>query len=406
MNAEKTHWVVQMPTAWPDPPAEMTVTTHTEINECPRRWALSAADYPSLWAGRGYPPKLQVAALAGSVVHLALEIITKQLTRSGVPTLSDPTAPQVLRNLGGYTRVVESCLDRILKRYVENPRAIGLMEYATRTLRGQVPMLRARVQAMLARLHLSTPTKPTPEVPMEATSTAARNPLKSGTYLEVELRAKSIGWKGKADLLVLGADSCQITDFKTGIASEAHKLQVRVYAVLWRLDNDLNPTGRLADRLVLTYENRDVEVAAPVAEEIEALRHDLLARRHASEGALAARPPEARPSPENCRYCCVRQLCDAYWTGASLAISDDGRFGDVELRISSQHGPTSWDAIVIRARDFPPNMPALLRLQQPDDFAPGSHIRVLDGGFARDPENPTGPLIVTLGSFSEAYRAE
>jgi hypothetical protein len=46
-----------------------------------------------------------------------------------------------------------------------------------------------------------------------------------------ELRAKSIGWKGKADLLVLADDACEITDFKTGAADEAHKFQVRVYAM-------------------------------------------------------------------------------------------------------------------------------------------------------------------------------
>ena len=71
---DKTHWRVVTPTTWPAPPAEMSVSTHAEIDECPRRWALSAADYPDLWSGRGYPQKLQVAALAGSVVHLALEV--------------------------------------------------------------------------------------------------------------------------------------------------------------------------------------------------------------------------------------------------------------------------------------------------------------------------------------------
>lgn len=39
--------------------------------------------------------------------------------------------------------------------------------------------------------------------------------------VEVELRAKIIGWKGKADLLVLADAACEITDFKTGTADEA-----------------------------------------------------------------------------------------------------------------------------------------------------------------------------------------
>lgn len=404
---DKTHWRVITPTTWPAPPIEMSVSTHAEIEECPRRWALSSAEYPELWGGRGYPPKLQVAALAGSVVHLALEIITKQLTRAGVPSLSDPSAPQVLRALGGYTRVVEECVERILKRYNDNPRAGALMEHAQRTLRGQVPTLRARVQSMLSRIRLPKgAATPTALSTSKSSGPPPRLPLANGTYPEVEVRAKSIGWKGKVDLLVLGDDACEITDFKTGAADEGHKFQVRAYAVMWRLDDELNPSERLVDRLVLAYESQDVDVAPPSASEIDDLSRELLARRQAAEAALAARPPSAHPSTESCRYCGVRQLCDAYWAGSSQAVSDDGRFGDVELKITGRHGPTSWDAVVVRARDFPAKTTALLRLQQPDEFKAGARVRVLDGALARDPEDDSAPAIVTLSALSEAYRVE
>lgn len=404
---DKTHWRVITPTTWPAPPTEMSASTHAEIEECPRRWALSSAEYPELWGGRGYPPKLQVAALAGSVVHLALEIITKQLTRAGVPSLSDPSAPQVLRALGGYTRVVEECVERILKRYNDNPRAGALMEHAQRTLRGQVPTLRARVQSMLSRIRLPKgAATPTALSTSKSSGPPPRLPLANGTYPEVEVRAKSIGWKGKVDLLVLGDDACEITDFKTGAADEGHKFQVRAYAVMWRLDDELNPSERLVDRLVLAYESQDVDVAPPSASEIDDLSRELLARRQAAEAALAARPPSAHPSTESCRYCGVRQLCDAYWAGSSQAVSDDGRFGDVELKITGRHGPTSWDAVVVRARDFPAKTTALLRLQQPDEFKAGARVRVLDGALARDPEDDSAPAIVTLSALSEAYRVE
>ncbi len=401
---EKTHWRVVTPATWPSPPAEMSVSMHTEIDECPRRWALNAAEYPELWSGRGYPPKLQVAALAGSVVHLALEIITKQLTRAGVPSLSDPSAPQVLRELGGYTRVVEECVERILKRYVDNPRAGALMEHAQRTLRGQVPALRARVQSMLSRLRLpmGAPAVPVPSMP-KSSGPPPRLPLANGTYPEVEVRAKSIGWKGKVDLLVLDEDACEITDFKTGAADEAHKFQVRAYAVMWRLDDELNPSERLVDRLVLTYETQNVDVAPPSASEIDDLGRELLARRQAAEAALAAHPPPARPNTESCRYCGVRQLCDVYWASAIQAVSDDGRFGDIELKITGRHGPTSWDAVVVRARDLPAKTAALLRLQQPEEFKAGTCLRVLDGAIARNSEDDAAPVIVTLGVLSEVY---
>ena len=406
-TSEKTHWRVIAPARWPAPPSEMSVSAHAEIAECPRRWALSVAEYPELWSGRGYPPKLQVAALAGGVVHLALETITKQLARSGVTSLSDPSAPQVLRALGGYTRVVEECIERILKRHVGNPRAGPLMDHALRTLRGQVPMLRARVQSMLSRLRLS---KDTPSVP----ATPARNmggsprrlPLVNGTHPEIEVRAKSIGWKGKIDVLVLGDGACEITDFKTGSADEAHNFQVRVYAVIWRLDDELNPSARIADRLVLAYAGQDVDVAPPSTSEIDDLSRELIKYRQAAEAALTACPPAARPNAESCRHCGVRQLCDEYWASDMQVVSDDGRFGDVELKITGRHGPTSWDAVVVRARDLPTKMAALLRLQQPEDFTMGARVRVLGGALMRDPEDDTAPAIVTLGAFSEIYRVE
>nr|ART37110.1 D86 [uncultured bacterium] len=382
----------------------MSVSTHAEIDECPRRWALSAAEYPELWSGRGYPPKLQLAALAGSVVHLALEVITKEFTRAGVPSLSDPSAPQVLRELGGYTHVLEECVERILKRYVDNPRAGALMEHAQRTLRGQVPTLRARVQSMLSRLRLPKGAPSTPAASAQKSGgPLPRLPLTNGTYPEVELHAKRIGWKGKVDLLVLGDEACEITDFKTGAADEAHKFQIRAYAVMWRLDEELNPSGRVVDRLVLAYENQDIDVAPPSGAEIDGLGHELLASRQAAEAALAARPPSARPNPEWCRHCGVRQLCDAYWASATQALSEDGRFGDIELKITGRHGPTSWDAVVVRARKLPAKTLALLRLQQPDEFEEGTRLRVLDGALARDSEDNAAPVIVTLNMLSEAY---
>jgi hypothetical protein len=335
---------------------------------------------------------------------LALEIITKQLTRVGVPSLNDPSAPQVLKDLGGYTRVVEDCVERILKRHIDNPRAAALMEHAQRTLRGQVPTLRARVQSMLNRVRLATYSPvaravwaPKPDGP------PLRLPLANGAYPEVEVRAKSIGWKGKVDLLVLSDSACEITDFKTGAADEAHKFQVRAYAAMWRLDSELNPSRRLVDRLVLAYENQDIDVNAPSASDIDDLDNELLSRRQAAEAALTVYPPPARPGFEVCRYCGVRQLCSEYWTGATQSVSDDGRFGDVELKIKGRHGPKSWDAVVVGAHSLPAKTAVLLRLDQPEEFGMGTVLRVVDGALSQDPEDASAVVIVTIGLFSELY---
>lgn len=400
---KKIHCQVVTPANWPVPPKEMSVSTQADIDECPRRWALSTAEYPEIWSGRGYPPKLQVAALAGSVVHSALEIITKQLARAGVPSLSDPGAPGVLKVLGGYTRVVEECVERILKRYVDNPRASAMLEYTRRTLRGQVPTFRARVQSMLSRLRLAKGAFTAPASTPSASEPFTRHALLNGLHSEVEIRAKSIGWKGKVDLLVLGDDECAMTEFKTGKVDEAHKLQIRAYAVMWGLDKELNPAGRIVDRLVLAYESRDVDVDPPSAAEIGKLGSELLARRQEAEVSLAAQPPLARPSTETCSHCGVRQLCDAYWASATHAVSKDGRFGDIELILTKRHGAKSWDAVIVRARNLPENTPALLRLQHADEFQAGTRVRVLDAAVTRDPEVDGTPAIVTVGLFSELY---
>jgi hypothetical protein len=116
-------WSVAGPAVWPEAPAEMTVTTLVEIEACPRRWALGRAAYPGLWSGQGYPPRVQLGALAGSVVHLTLEIITTRLIAAGCPSIHSPIATKTLRDLGGFTKVVNDCMDRVLKRLATNPRA-------------------------------------------------------------------------------------------------------------------------------------------------------------------------------------------------------------------------------------------------------------------------------------------
>lgn len=394
-------WAVVVPERWPEAPAAMTVTTYAEIDECPRRWALGAADYGNLWRGRGYPPKPQVAALAGSVVHCALEVITKRLARAGASSEDQALVTSVLKDLGGYSNVVMESIEQVLRRFALNPRAAKLLEHARTTLRGRVPALRTRVQSLLSRLRL--PGASSPEASVNA-SGGRRTPLAPGAHSEAELRAPSIGWKGKADLIVVNNLGCEITDFKTGASSESHSFQLKVYAVLWLLDAELNPSALTVERLVLAYDGADVDVQPPRKDEVDQLVQDLVARREAAEKALTLRPPVARPSADACRYCGVRQLCDEYWERPTNGGTADAPFGDVEIAIAQRHGPKSWDAIVLRSNQVPATTPALLRLEEPIEFIPGTRVRILDGAFSLDAEDPTAPLIVTLCSFSETYR--
>ncbi len=395
--------VAKVPASWPPPPENMTVTAFEEINTCPRQWALSKAVYSDLWQGQGYPPKLQIHAVKGSAVHLAVETITKKLILAGCPSVQDPRATGVLKELGGYTKIVTDCIRRVLNRFADNPRSTRLMDSAERTLRGQTPDLRMRVQSILARLRL--PPLPDASQHSGAASSKLRRPLAIGAYPEVELRAPRIRWKGKVDLLVITDEICEITDFKTGAPDEAHRSQVQIYALLWSLDDELNPTNRTISRLVLAYSTVDVEVRALPEDELRAFEKDILERRERADAALAMQPPEARPTLENCRYCGVRHLCDEYWSQDNRPNRPgfEARFSDAQLRILRRHGPMSFDAVLEPTADNVSGKSALLRVQESLELEPGNRFRVLDAGIAVDSDDAAQPVIVTLAMFSEIY---
>lgn len=399
-------WTTDAPATWPDAPTEMTVTTLAEIESCPRRWALGAAHYPEIWEGREYPPRVQLSTLAGTVVHFALEAITKGLVRAGCSSVQDPTAFQVMKDLGGYTKVVNDCIDRVLERLAANPRAKRLLEFAARSLRAQVSDLRMRTQTMLCRVRLPRVAHP----PTEGNAPRARAPFTADVFPELGLRATQIGWKGKADLLVVGPDVCEITDFKTGAPDEGHRFQIQVYALLWSRDADLNPTGRRADRLILSYSTGDVQVAAPTQSELDALESELVARREAAQQAASRHPPEARPNPESCVYCGVRHLCNDYWTAETqrrmVNVSKD--LVDIEVTISGRHGPSSWDAVVECSSIANRGQPILLRADNlPFSLYPGQMVRFLSVHLSEPTEqalDSAQPAVIgTMGAGSEVF---
>jgi len=395
-------WDLVPPQAWPSAPKEMTVTTLSEITACPRRWALATADYAGLWNGHGYPPRVSTASLAGTVVHMALERIVRQFVRNACAGVQHAKATMVLKELGGYTKVVQECIDIVLQRLIGNPRAALVLENTTRTLRTHAPELRTRVQVIVSRLRL-----PVSKVASSESGRKQGGPLTRGAFPEIVLRARQIGWKGKVDLLVLSDGTCEIIDFKTGEPDEAHAIQLKIYALLWSRDKELNPAGRLADRLVLAYPGGDAEVAAPKHAELEVLENQILAQRDTAHRALSQSPPEARPSAQTCRYCGVRQLCDRYWLTATQAeISahrSDQSYVDAEVLITTRHGSSSWDAVVVHLPGATAGRPALVRTSSPMEFRAGARIRVLDGAVAREIEDDCQPVVITLGMYSEAY---
>ena len=378
----------------------MSVTAVSEIEACPRRWALRHADYPKLWGGYGYPPRVHMGALLGSMTHLALETIIREFIRTGCPSVKDATAVSVMRSLGGYTQVLDNCIDRVISRLQVNPRAQRHLEFSTRFLRARIPHLRTQVQAMLARTRLEGRSQG------HGRSSGFITPIATGTYAEVEVSASRIGWKGKLDLLVISPEKCEIIDFKTGAPNDAHRFQIEVYSLLWTFDEERNPHGRSPDRLILAYDHGEVEVPVPSPDRRKALEKELLERRAAARASIAQNPPEAKPDPVHCGSCQVRHLCDEYWASEVILTKrhDETRkthFGDCEVTIAARHGPSSWDATIERPWS---GRPAVVRTAT-EGLEVGDRLRLLDGALLLHEDDPRKPLVITLGMMSEVFMA-
>jgi PD-(D/E)XK nuclease superfamily protein len=361
------------------------------------------AAYPELWNERGYPPRIQLKSLAGTVVHVALETINKELTWAGCSSVQDASATAVLQRLGGLSQVVSRVIDQLTERLARNPRASRLLDYVVRTLRAQAPELRGRVQMIMSRRQIPRSSDP----PTLTGKHHFRGPLGNGIYCEIELRAPQLKWKGKADLLALSLEACEISDFKTGEPSEDHEFQLRTYALLWSRDSELNPMHRLASRLLLSYPSGDKEVPVPSEEELTLLEGQLQARGAVARQFISARPPEARPNAQRCRYCGVRQLCEVYWepdTQRAFTSQAQGQsFVDVEATVVARHGPSSWDILIEVGIDQTAGM---LRTNVDIQFQPGERIRVLDAADVVENSGSNSSRCLTLGLLSEVYTVQ
>lgn len=389
----------------------MSFSTLLDLEACPRRWALSSADYPNVWKRHGYPRAPQPAALEGTIVHLALQKILRALVERQCSSLLDESAIATFRELGGYTAILMHSLDSALQPYEENPRATPVLEGIRRRLTGRIPELRARVQQLLSRIHHVSRAASSVPATRQAEG-QSRNQLLPGSHTEVELRAPELGWHGIVDLLTISVDSCEIRDFKTGTPKQEHEFQLRTYALLWNRDTVLNPSRRLADKLVLSYEQCDVQVPAPTADNLRLLEDEVRERTVAALASLGSDPAEARPSRENCAYCSVRHLCEEYWTWQAHNDSDTGSqeavVRDLQIELSHQHGPKSWDAVVECGCGLKTGEPILLRTENLHfELHAGRRLRILNVHVVLPDEQSLQdkrlPIIVTMGGRTEAF---
>jgi hypothetical protein len=378
---------------WPSLPQSWSYSSLRETEECPRRWALSRASYPEIWDGWGYPPNPTLSALVGDVVHGVLEVLVNAFRSNGCMTSTDPAVVGVIRGLGGYTKLVEDGIDLQLAKLANNPRIKDRLAPLQTTLRLRVPDIRQRVQAIIARTPFFSAGRETPS-PYPPTG---RQPLALGTHPEVDLHAPDLKLAGRVDLIAVTESACEITDYKTGEADAHHADQLRLYALIWSRDADLNPDNVPVTRLVLSYPTADVDVDPPSQSELDGLAGMAVERISQAEQAVQERPPPARPSDPMCTRCGVRHLCGEYWAFLKKAqgtlIGTDSEWFDCEGVVTEQNGPRSWHFLT-----EPDGGDLLLRTAvEVVPFQSGDRLRLLNLRRDIDPESN-----LSIGSLTHA----
>ncbi len=375
---------------WPLPPTTWSYSSLRDVGRCPRRWMLSRASYPDLWSGWGYPPRPPVAAVVGDIVHGVLELLVRRIRDAGCTSLADPAVVGILKELGGYTRLVEDGIERRLGELVDNPRMAARIGPLRTALRARTPDMRQRVQALVAR----TPFLLTAMTDLGDAGLGSG--LAPGTHPEVELRAPALRLTGRVDLLVVDEEGCEITDYKTGAPDDHHADQLRLYSLIWNRDDEHNPRSLPARRLTLSYPTHDVDVAPLDDRGLDALAIATTEAIEAAESALQERPPPAFPRPEICGFCGVRQLCDEYWGRQANLPSGTSDWFDFEGTVVEQNGSRSW----LLATTAEP----VLLLRTPSESVPfgiGDRLRLL--GLRRVEDEEVALPVAVLTSASEVF---
>lgn len=385
---------------WPLPPDHWSFSTLTEAESCPLRYALGHASYSGAsHSGSGYPGKTTEPALVGTVIHAAVEQVLRALRR--VPDAFDPeVAIAALRELGGYTSVIERCIATIEERLSSNPRMKHRAARLGANLRRRTPEIRSSVQGLVARFPPAPVSGHRP--PHKEASGALggrRGPLAPGAYPESRLLADAARFKGQIDLLTVRAEAADIADFKSGRENDHHQEQILLYGLLWLLDDVANPGGLPVGTMTLAYAGSDTSVPQP--DSWTRLEMDLRDRVAAADSSLSPTPP-SQPS-DACSSCSVRHMCEDYWRSDYPTV-DAGQFIDIEAKIVGRRGPTSWAARLTRTE-----AEALLRTSSEDvTFVESSTVRLLDVVCERQPldDGASETVVLTAVATSEVFEVD
>lgn len=390
---------------WPDTPLRWSYSSIKAIETCPRQWMLSRADYPDVWERHGYPTLPVIPAIFGNVVHGIVERLARELGAAGVTSPTSGDVVGILGSLGGWRAIVLDAIERELAVLSGNPRvSTERIDRLRQELIRRAADAADRVKVFLARGAF-------PTVAMRDVSgagarstrdrTTSRTPAAEGAHAELEVVAESLRLTGRVDLLVIEQHAVDVVDFKTGIKHDDHADQVRLYALLWYLDAEVNPTRRVATTLRVVYPTSEFAIAAPDHGELTSLELATAVRIREADTVTRTSPAMAYPSEENCGNCSVRHLCDAYWPTVPPSASSmpTDQWFDFEGRIVRQNGAKSWFAQTVSE----PSVEVLIRTVEANvPFQIGRRVRLLGVRRSTDPDAPDR-LVISMVGTSEWY---
>lgn len=396
-------WHVVEPSTWPSPPVAYSPSSIGDVERCPRRWALENADFSNSLSLARYPRRPSTGALRGEIVHSGLEYIVRKLRSAGCDSANDPVLHSTLQEMGGLRKVVRDSADRCILNFQGNPRFTARAEYWLLQTQRMLADCRMQLQTHLMRVLRGR------GIGGRATKKGSDRPggdraLGPGLHTEHWLRPASMQWKGKADLIAISDEACEIVDYKTGEASpKEHAEQLRIYALLWLRDRAINPMGRQATALTLSYKSGQVSVPVPTAAEYKELEASLNLRADEASRLLSAGIPEARPSQENCRFCGVRQLCEEFWRAPPSMPEERGpQYSSAQVRVreSSANGGLFYAETEASDR-LEPGHPVTVAAENGIQFAVGDRLRLIDVACSEDDE--TGEKWFHQTRVSEFY---
>lgn len=244
---------------------------------------------------------LNAAAVAGSVVHAAAEIILKQLITDGVGNTRSNAAAQAMRKLGGSSIVLSDALNDAVRKECANPSFTESKTTFLKQMEARMPRMREALQEILANRKVLPCAGAFASVARQ--SDPQRRGLWHGTHFEVDLRDAGVMWKGRVDILVLSDEVARLRTSRLGKPDDSDRLQLHIYALLWDADGELNRRYTPVISLQLGYGGGVVFVNLPTQDDSTALKKDFLERTIRIRQELGRPVVPARPSPENCRYC-------------------------------------------------------------------------------------------------------